>query len=206
MPVCSLAIPEGTVGKGALQARRQIVQRPKPIGSALGGCLISWCIIPGCLLCQFATEATLSSQLRGLFWGHRIAKGTLKGFQITATTVILTVPTTTHHSFNMIQNDINSSTAATKVAPKPVSISFCNIRGLSSKINPVHHHLQSINPYALFLTETKIKPLDPSNSTVLLSPHLKCPGYELSSSFFPNCGVIYSLCCADLTPQTIRSF
>ena len=65
LPVCSLDIPEGTVGKGALQARCQIVQRPKPIGSALGGCLISWCIIPGCLLCQFATGATLSSQLRG---------------------------------------------------------------------------------------------------------------------------------------------
>ena len=90
---------------------------------------------------------------------------------------------------NMIQNNIkNSSTAATNVAPKLFSISFCNIRGLSSNINPVHHHLQSINPYALFLTETKIKPLDPSNSTVL-SPHLKCPGYELFSSFFPNCGV-----------------
>ena len=49
-------------------------------------------------------------------------------------------------------------------------------------------HLQSINPYALFLTETKIKHLDPSNSTVL-SLHLKCPGYELFSSFFLNGGV-----------------
>ena len=141
LPVCSLAIPEGTVGKGALQARRQIVQRPKPIGSTLGGCFISWCIIPGCLLCQFATGATRSSQLRGPFYGHRIAKGALKGFQFTATTVILTAPTTTHHSFNMIQNNLNNSTAATNVAPKPFSISFCNIRGLSSNINPVHHHL-----------------------------------------------------------------
>ena len=88
----------------------------------------------------------------------------------------------------MIKNNLNNSTAATNVAPKLFSISFCNIRGLSSNINPVHHHLQSINPYALFLTETKIKPLDPSNSTVL-SPHLKCPGYELFSSFFPNGGV-----------------
>ena len=74
------------------------------------------------------------------------------------------------------------------MAPKLFSISFCNIRGLSSNINPVHNHLQSINPYALFLTETKIKPLEPSNSTVL-SPHLKFPGYELFSSFFPNGGV-----------------
>ena len=88
----------------------------------------------------------------------------------------------------MIQNNLNNSTAATNVVPRPFSISFCNIRGLSSNINPVHHHLQSINPYALFLTETKIKPLDPSNSTVL-SPHLKCPVYELFSSFFPNGGV-----------------
>ena len=88
----------------------------------------------------------------------------------------------------MTQNNLNSSTAATNVAPKPFSISFCNIRGLSSNINPVHHHLQSINPNTLFLTETKIKPLDRSNSTVL-SPYLKCPGYELFSSFFPNGGV-----------------
>ena len=88
----------------------------------------------------------------------------------------------------MIQNNLNNSTAATNVAPKPFSIPFCNIRGLSSNINSVHHHLQSINPYALFLTETKIKPLAPSNST-FPSPHLKCPGYELFSSFFPNGGV-----------------
>ena len=88
----------------------------------------------------------------------------------------------------MIQSNLNSSTAATNVAPKPFSISFCNIRGLSSNVNPVHHHLQSINPYALFLTETKLKPLDPSKSTVL-SPHFKCAGYELFSSFFPNGGV-----------------
>ena len=88
----------------------------------------------------------------------------------------------------MIPNNLNSSTAATNVAPKPFSISFCNIRGLSSNINPVLHHLQSINPYALFLTETKTKPLDPSNSTAL-TPHLNCPGYELFSSCFPNGGV-----------------
>ena len=52
----------------------------------------------------------------------------------------------------------------------------------STSSSPIH------KPYALILTETKIKPLDPSNSTVL-SPHLKCPGYELFSSFFPNGGV-----------------
>ena len=89
----------------------------------------------------------------------------------------------------MNQDNTNkTSTAATNVAPKLFSISFCNIREQSSNINPVHHHLQSINPYALFLTETKIKPLSPNDNTIL-SPHLKCPGYNLLSSFFPNGGV-----------------
>ena len=88
----------------------------------------------------------------------------------------------------MIQNNLNNSTAATNVAPKLFSISFCNIRGLSSNINPVYHHHQSIIPYALFLTETKLKPPDPSKSTAHF-PHLKCLGYELFSSFFPNGGV-----------------
>ena len=57
-------MPQGTVGKDGLQACRQIVQRPEPIGSALGGCLISWYIISGCLLYQFKTGATPSSQFR----------------------------------------------------------------------------------------------------------------------------------------------
>ena len=74
------------------------------------------------------------------------------------------------------------------MAPKLFSISFYDIHRLSSNINPVHHHLQSINHCALFLTETQIKSLNPNDSTVT-SPHLKCPGYELFSSFFPNGGV-----------------
>jgi len=61
----SLLLPEGTIGKVGLQACHQIVQRPEPIGSTLGGCLISWCIISGCLLCQFTTGATPSSQFQG---------------------------------------------------------------------------------------------------------------------------------------------
>ena len=52
----------------------------------------------------------------------------------------------------------------------------------------VHHHLQCMCPYALFLTETKVKPLNPNDNTIL-SPRLKCPGYEPFSSFFPNGGV-----------------
>ena len=86
----------------------------------------------------------------------------------------------------------NSSTAATNVVPTLYSISFCNIRGLSSNINPVQHHLQSINTYVLFLTETKIKLLDSGNSTVLC-PYLKCPCYEIFSSIFPNGGVCASI-------------
>ena len=66
---------------------------------------------------------------------------------MTTITVILTVPTTNHHCFNMTQDNIkNSSIAATNVVPTVFSSSFCNVRGLSSNINPVHHHLQSIKP------------------------------------------------------------
>ena len=82
-----------------------------------------------------------------------------------------------------------SSTTVTNVAYlKLFSISFCNIHGLPSNLNSVYQHFQSSNPHALFLTETKIKPLDPNDNSILC-PHLKCPGYELSFSFFPNGGV-----------------
>ena len=101
-------------------------------------------------------------------------------------------------------NTNNISTAATNVAPKLFSNSFCNIRGLSSNINPVHHHLQSINPYALFLTETKIKPLHPNYSTIL-SPRLKCPGYELFSSFFPN-GEVFVFIRSDMQTLHLKQF
>ena len=104
----------------------------------------------------------------------------------------------------MIQNNLNNSTAATNVAPQPFSISFCNIRGLSFNINPVHQYLQSINPYELFVTETKIKPLDPSNRTVL-SPHLKYPGYELFSSFLPN-GAVCAFIRSDVQTLHLKRF
>ena len=81
-----------------------------------------------------------------------------------------------------VHHHLQSSTPSSPIQYKTSYIQYTIIS------NPVHHHLQSTNPYALFLTETKIKPLDPSNSTVLL-PRLKCPGYELFSSFFPNGGV-----------------
>ena len=117
--------------------------------------------------------------------------GTLVGSLITIASVSLTeqiimysyVPT-----MSLNNRDIDSTVANNVAHSKRFSISFCNIRGLSSNLNSVHQHLQSSNPHALFLTETKLRPLDPNN-TFVLSPHLKCPGYELFSSFFPNGGV-----------------
>ena len=160
--------------------RRQIVQRLKPIDSALGGCLTSWCIIPGCLLCQFAIGATLSSQLWGALLRPQDSYGNSQRLSDYLRHCHFDCPNHILLSTSSLNQDNtnNTSTAVTNLALKLFSMSFCNIRGPSSNINPVHHHLQSINPCALFLTETKIKPLDPSNSTVL-SPHLKCQGYEL---------------------------
>ena len=185
-------MPEGTIGKGGLQACCQIVQRPEPIGSTLGGCLISWCIISCCLLCQFTTGATPSSQFRGPFLGHMIAMGTFIGSLKNAASITLTNPIITHsfciHTMPLTHSDI-SSTAVTNVAhSKLFSISFYNIRGLPSNLNSVQQYLQSSSPHALFLINTKIKPLDPNDNSILC-PHLKCPGYELFSSFFPNGGV-----------------
>src|SRR5437764_1477558 len=42
-----------------------------------------------------------------------------------------------------------------------LTIHFCNIRGLISNLNSVHHHLETEQPYFLFLSETQIvTPLD----------------------------------------------
>ena len=90
--------------------------------------------------------------------------------------------------------DIDSTAASNVAYSKCYSISFGNIRGLSSNLNSVHQHLQSSSPHILFLIETKVSPLDPNDNSVL-SPYLKYPGYELFSSFFANGGVcvfIYS--------------
>ena len=118
--------------------------------------------------------------------------GTFIGSLTNAASITLTNPIITHsfciHTMPLTHTDI-SSTAVNNVAhSKLFSISFCNIRGLSSNINSVHQYLQFSNPHALFLTETKIKPLDPIDNSILC-PHLNCPGYELFSSFFPNGGV-----------------
>ena len=97
------------------------------------------------------------------------------------------------------------STAVTNVAhSKLFSISFCNIRGLSSNRNSVHLHLQSSNHHALFLTETKIRPLDLNDNSILF-PHPKCPGYELFSSFFPDGGVC-AFICSDVQSSRLPQF
>ena len=79
---------------------------------------------------------------------------------------------------------------------KLYSISFCNICGLSSNLNSIHQHLQSSSPHALFLTKTKIKPLD-LNDNSTLSSQLKCPGYEMFSSFSFH-GSVCSFICSDI--------
>ena len=97
-----------------------------------------------------------------------------------------------------------SSTVVTNVAHcKFFFISFCNIRRLSSNLNSVHQRLQSSNSHALFLTETKIKPLYPNDNS-FMSTHLKCPGYEGLSSFFSNggvCAFIHSAVQSSRLPQ-----
>ena len=133
--------------------------------------------------------------------------GTLVGSLITIASVALTDPIITYSyvtTMSLFHTDIDS-TAATSVAHSTrFSISFCNIRGLSSNLNSVHQHLQSSNPHAFFLTETKLRPLDPSKTSIL-SPHLKFPGYELFSSFFPNGGVC-AFIRSDVQTSRLRQF
>ena len=118
--------------------------------------------------------------------------GTFIGSLTNAASITLTDPIITHsfciHTMPLTHTDIRS-TAVTNVAhSKLFSISFCNIRGLSSNLNCVHQYLQSSSPHALFLTKTKIKPLDPNDNSILC-PHLKFSGYEPFSSCFSNGGV-----------------
>jgi len=83
--------------KNGQQACHQIIQRPEPIGSALEGCLIRWCIISGCLLCQFATGTTPNSQFQGPFLVHRIAMESFIGSLATT----FTDPINNHFIFTL---------------------------------------------------------------------------------------------------------
>ena len=136
--------------------------------------------------------------------------GNFIGSLTNAASITLTDPIITYsfciHTIPLIHTDI-SSTAITNVAhSKLFSISFCNIRGLSSNLNSVHQYLQSSKPQALFLTDTKINPLGPNDNSILC-PHLEYPGYEPFSSFFPYggvCAYVLSDVQSSLLPQFDR--
>lgn len=68
-------------------------------------------------------------------------------------------------------------------APSPVlRVHLCNIRGINSNLDPVHHHLESEKPAMLFLTETQVSsPADTS--------YLNYPGYKVEHKFVPRAGV-----------------
>ena len=64
------------------------------------------------------------------------------------------------------------------------TLDFCNIRGLRSNLQSVEHHLSSIKPHLLFLTETKL-------SVITDSSPFSVPSYFLYSHFQSKAG-----CCA----------
>ncbi|KAJ0180875.1 hypothetical protein K1T71_002960 [Dendrolimus kikuchii] len=86
----------------------------------------------------------------------------------------------------------NVSTAAT---PSTFCVDFCNIRGLHSNLNAVHHHLETVKPALLFLTETQISPPDDTS-------YLEYPGYSLEHAFVSKAGVCMyvrsDICCRRL--------
>ena len=108
--------------------------------------------------------------------------GTFIGSLTTAASITLTDLIITHSLYTCTMPLTQKHTSSTAVTNKLFSISLCNIHGLSSNLNSVHQYLQFSKPHALFLTKTKIKPLDPNNKFILF-PHLKCPGYDLFPSF-----------------------
>ena len=59
---------------------------------------------------------------------------------------------------------------------RSVTYSFCNVRGLATNLDSVHHFLQVSKPDILFLTETQISP---SHAT----SNLAYPGFELHQNF-----------------------
>ncbi|XP_013143050.1 PREDICTED: uncharacterized protein LOC106106938 [Papilio polytes] len=67
-------------------------------------------------------------------------------------------------------------------SPATLSVDLCNVRGLRSNLEAVHHHLETAKPALLFLTETQISsPADTS--------FLHYPGYKLEYCFLPRAGV-----------------
>ena len=69
--------------------------------------------------------------------------------------------------------------------PSTLNVGFCNIRGLHSNLNAVHHHLDKVRPALLFLTEIQIA--RPSDTAYLL-----LPGYKIEH--ITLCPIPGSLC------------
>ena len=114
--------------------------------------------------------------------------GTLIGSLITIASVALTDPIITYSyvtTMSLNHTDIDSTASR--------NMAHSTFEDCPPNLNSVHQYLQSSNPHALFLTETKLRLLDPNDTSVLF-PHLKCPGFELFSSFFPNGGVCTFIC------------
>lgn len=80
----------------------------------------------------------------------------------------------------------------TAAPPSTLIVDACNIRGLHSNLNAVHHHLETAKPALFFLTETQIStPADVS--------YLMYPGYSLEHKFVSKAGVCMfvrdDICC-----------
>ncbi|KAJ8716388.1 hypothetical protein PYW07_003015 [Mythimna separata] len=77
----------------------------------------------------------------------------------------------------------------------PFQVHLSNIRGLHSNLLAVHHHLETVKPHLLFLTETQIR--CPSDAA-----YLNYPGYSLEYHFMQRAGVcVYvrnDICCQRL--------
>ncbi|XP_063636069.1 uncharacterized protein LOC134806671 [Cydia splendana] len=90
------------------------------------------------------------------------------------------------------RNKKNRNTAASF---STLTVDFCNIRGLHSNLNSVHHHLETDKPALLFLTETQI-------STPADISYLMYPGYSLEHKFVSRAGVCIfvrdDICCRRL--------
>lgn len=89
----------------------------------------------------------------------------------------------------------NKKRVSSAAPPSTLRVDFCNIRGLHTNINAVHHHLETEKPAMLFLTETQIScPADTS--------YLHYPGYNLEHLFLRKAGVCMyirgDICCRRL--------
>ena len=90
------------------------------------------------------------------------------------------------------------------MAPRPFSSSFCNIRRLSSNINPVHHHLQSIN----HMYSSSLKPKS-SLSIPVTAPFSLLISIAQVMSYFPPSSLIGLFCafiCIDVQTLHLKQF